>query len=160
MKTVLLLVVLAGSALAQSTGTQVNPSSQISPVPLTCPLATEYKLSILTPTGPLGILCLQPSSQITCTTAGVCALNSSTSSGTTLTPSGEEILTVTPGASNVNATATLKFTPSASSNLTVWRNGLKLSLGVDYTVSGAGITFTSAPSQPQTADVYSAQYYH
>jgi len=61
---------------------------------------------------------------------------------------------VTPtGATNgVNTTFTLSQAPSPSASLTVFLNGLRMTLGVDYTLSGSTITFATA-SVPQSGDI-------
>jgi hypothetical protein len=62
------------------------------------------------------------------------------------------------GATNgVNTTFTLSQTPSPSASLTVFLNGLLMSAGVDYTLSGSTITFLTA-SVPQTGDILLCSY--
>ncbi len=56
-----------------------------------------------------------------------------------------------------NRTFTLTHAPSPSGSLTVFRNGLKMSEGVDYTLSSSTITFFFA-STPQTGDQLTANY--
>lgn len=56
-----------------------------------------------------------------------------------------------------NATFTLAHSPSPSTSLSLYRNGLLLSQGSDYTVSGNVITFFVA-STPQTGDILLASY--
>jgi hypothetical protein len=56
-----------------------------------------------------------------------------------------------------NATFTLAHTPVAPSTLTVYRNGVLLSNGVDYNVSGANITFIGS-QVPQSNDVLQTYY--
>jgi len=48
----------------------------------------------------------------------------------------------------VNAVFTLSQTPSPTTSLEVYRNGLLLSAGVDYTLSGMAITFIAVVPQP------------
>jgi hypothetical protein len=62
------------------------------------------------------------------------------------------------GATNgVNTAFTLSQSPSPSASLTVFLNGLRMSAGVDYTVSGTGITFATA-SVPQSGDILRCSY--
>jgi hypothetical protein len=57
----------------------------------------------------------------------------------------------------VNAAFTLSQTPSPTASLAVYLNGLLLTNGVDYTLSGAVITFiTGLP--PQSSDILSCSY--
>jgi len=56
----------------------------------------------------------------------------------------------------VNGTFTLSQTPSPSSSLTVFRNGVRLTSGVDYTLSGAVITFSVV--FPQSSDTLTCSY--
>ena len=55
-----------------------------------------------------------------------------------------------------NTQFTLANTPIASSSVSVWRNGLFQSPGVDFSVSGSTIAFLLTP--PQTGDVVLASY--
>ncbi|HEX5230150.1 MAG TPA: hypothetical protein VFW44_20700 [Bryobacteraceae bacterium] len=57
----------------------------------------------------------------------------------------------------VNATFTLAQSPSPTTSLAVYRNGLRLSAGVDYTLSGSVITFLSG-AVPQTSDILLCSY--
>ena len=57
----------------------------------------------------------------------------------------------------VNATFNLSQTPVPASSLSVFRNGLLQSLGIDYTVSGSAVTFLPA-SVPLPADLLNAAY--
>jgi len=57
----------------------------------------------------------------------------------------------------VNGTFTLSMTPSPATSLAVYRNGLRLASGVDYTLSGATITFTTG-LVPQTSDTLICSY--
>lgn len=57
----------------------------------------------------------------------------------------------------VNGTFTLSQTPNPSTSLALYRNGLRLSQGIDYTLSRATITFT-AGLVPQTTDTLIASY--
>ena len=65
----------------------------------------------------------------------------------------------TPGGSQngTNASFTLASTPSPATSLTVYRNGLEQTLGVDYTLSGAVVTFLSA-SIPLSTDILQVFY--
>jgi hypothetical protein len=56
----------------------------------------------------------------------------------------------------VNAVFTLSQTPSPTTSLEVYRNGLLLSVGVDYTLSSAVITFIAGV--PQSTDILSCSY--
>jgi hypothetical protein len=56
----------------------------------------------------------------------------------------------------VNAVFTLSQTPSPATSLEVYRNGLLLSAGVDYTVSGTVITFIGVV--PQSSDTLLCSY--
>ena len=57
----------------------------------------------------------------------------------------------------VNATFTTSQTPAPTTSLAVYRNGLLMSSGIDYTLSGATITFLTA-SVPQTSDTLLCSY--
>jgi hypothetical protein len=62
------------------------------------------------------------------------------------------------GATNgVNNTFTVSQTPSPSTSLSVFLNGLLMSIGVDYTFSGTTITFLPA-SVPQSGDILLCSY--
>jgi uncharacterized protein YoxC len=56
-----------------------------------------------------------------------------------------------------NKTFNLASAPSPSSSLALYRNGLLQSVGVDYSLSGAGVTFTTA-STPLSTDLLQAFY--
>lgn len=56
-----------------------------------------------------------------------------------------------------NTSFTLSQTPSPSASLAVYLNGLRLSPGIDYTLSNASITFLSG-TVPQTADILRCSY--
>jgi hypothetical protein len=56
----------------------------------------------------------------------------------------------------VNAGYTLSQTPSPNSSLAIYRNGVRLTSGVDYTVVGNAITF--GPTVPQTGDILLCTY--
>ena len=63
-----------------------------------------------------------------------------------------------------STTITLAFTPLAG-NATVYRNGMRLTQGVDYTISGAVVTFSGdgnggPGNQPQAGDLYTIDYSH
>jgi hypothetical protein len=68
------------------------------------------------------------------------------------TPSG------TIGGSNL--TFTLATAPSPTTSLRLYKNGMLLQQGSDYTLSNASITFSSAATAPQTGDVLIAGYRH
>ena len=57
----------------------------------------------------------------------------------------------------VNASFTLSQSPSPSSSLAVYRNGVRLTAGVDYTATGTAITF-GPTLLPQTGDVLVCSY--
>ncbi|HTW65383.1 MAG TPA: hypothetical protein VME17_12230 [Bryobacteraceae bacterium] len=57
----------------------------------------------------------------------------------------------------VNAAFTLSQTPSPSTSLIVYRNGVRQTVGVDYTVTGSAITFLST-LVPQTGDILLCSY--
>jgi hypothetical protein len=57
----------------------------------------------------------------------------------------------------VNAAFTLSQTPSPSSSVLIFRNGVLQKQGLDYTINGALLTFASA-SIPQAADTVLAAY--
>ncbi|HTB12196.1 MAG TPA: hypothetical protein VK752_11520 [Bryobacteraceae bacterium] len=62
------------------------------------------------------------------------------------------------GAINGTNTAfTLAFTPSPTSSVQLYLNGLRQDQGLDYTISGSTISFTTF-SAPQTGDVLLASY--
>ena len=62
------------------------------------------------------------------------------------------------GATNgVNTTFSLSQTPTPSTSLALYRNGLRMSPSVDYTLSSAVITFLAA-STPQTSDTLICSY--
>jgi len=56
-----------------------------------------------------------------------------------------------------NLAFSLANPPAPSSSLSLYRNGLTLRQGIDYTLAGSAITFTSA-SLPQTGDLVMAYY--
>lgn len=57
----------------------------------------------------------------------------------------------------LNAAFTLQNTPSPSNSVQLYRNGMLQRLGVDYTISGATITFTSV-SIPRSGDALIVSY--
>ena len=57
----------------------------------------------------------------------------------------------------VNTTFTLNFSPSPAASLTLFRNGLLMKPGTDYSLTGAVITFFST-SAPQAGDGLLASY--
>jgi hypothetical protein len=56
-----------------------------------------------------------------------------------------------------NTAFTLMYPPSPDSSLLLFRNGLRMTKGVDYSTSGNTITFLTV-STPQAGDVISASY--
>jgi len=56
-----------------------------------------------------------------------------------------------------NGSFTLSQTPNPPASLTVYRNGLRMAIGTDYTVNGTSITFLSA-SIPQAGDLVTCFY--
>jgi hypothetical protein len=56
-----------------------------------------------------------------------------------------------------NPTFTLAFTPSPTNSVQLYLNGLRMQLGLDYTITGSTITFLSV-SVPQLGDVILATY--
>lgn len=80
----------------------------------------------------------------------------STSSGSA--PFAFEDGDVPAGATNgSNMAFTLSATPSPATSLSLYRNGLLQKPGIDFTLSGAAITFTS-PAVPKTGDSLQAFY--
>lgn len=65
--------------------------------------------------------------------------------------------TPTGSVNGVNTAFTLAATPTPAASLSLYRNGLLQSAGVDYTLTGANITFLSVAT-PQTGDVLRAFY--
>jgi hypothetical protein len=65
--------------------------------------------------------------------------------------------TPTGAINGVNAVFTLSQTPSPSSSLAVYRNGLRMTSGVDYTLSGMVVTFATG-LVPQTSDTLACSY--
>ena len=65
----------------------------------------------------------------------------------------------TPGGTvnGTNVTFTLAYTPNPAVGLVLFRNGATLTVGVDYSLSGSTVTFTSGAT-PQTGDVLRANY--
>jgi hypothetical protein len=57
----------------------------------------------------------------------------------------------------VNTAFTLMYAPLPDSSLLLFRNGLRMTKGVDFTISGNTITFLTV-STPQAGDVVSASY--
>lgn len=53
---------------------------------------------------------------------------------------------------SINVTFTLSATPDPSANLLLWKNGLLMKQGLDYTLSTATVTF-DAGQVPQTGDI-------
>jgi hypothetical protein len=65
--------------------------------------------------------------------------------------------TPTGAANGVNTTFALSQIPSPSLSLMVFLNGLLMSVGVDYTLSGSTLTFLTA-SVPQSGDILRCSY--
>jgi hypothetical protein len=65
----------------------------------------------------------------------------------------------TPGGAvnSVNAAFTLAQTPTPAASLAVYRNGIRMKSGLDYTSSGSSITFASGYI-PQTGDILQCSY--
>jgi len=57
----------------------------------------------------------------------------------------------------LNAAFTLQSTPSPANSVQLYRNGMLQRLGVDYTITGATITFTSV-SIPRSGDALIVSY--
>jgi hypothetical protein len=76
--------------------------------------------------------------------------------GALLTGQFVDQVTPTGALDGVNATFALPSAPSAGS-LYVWRNGLLMSPGVDYVLSGSSISFVSG-AIPQPGDILRASY--
>ncbi|MBV8807618.1 MAG: hypothetical protein JO033_02995 [Acidobacteriaceae bacterium] len=60
----------------------------------------------------------------------------------------------------VNLTFTLAAAPNPTGSLKLFKNGVLLQQGGDYTLSGSTITFKSTAVTPQTGDVLIADYRH
>ena len=58
---------------------------------------------------------------------------------------------------SVNAAFTLAQTPSPAASLALYRNGIRVRSGLDYTITGNSVTFASG-SIPQTGDVLQCSY--
>lgn len=56
-----------------------------------------------------------------------------------------------------NTVFTLNYAPSPVESFRLWRNGILLKAGVDYTLSGNTVTFLEA-ARPETGDVLQAAY--
>jgi hypothetical protein len=85
-------------------------------------------------------------------TSGPCGSGSSATPVTFVdseTPAG--------AADGVNLTFTLANAPSPQSSLALYRNGLFMTPGVDYTLNGAVVTFV-AGATPQPGDIITASY--
>lgn len=65
------------------------------------------------------------------------------------------------GAANgANLNFTLASAPNPPASLKLYKNGMLLSQGGDYSISGSSVTFASATSAPQTGDSLLAAYRH
>ncbi|HSU29795.1 MAG TPA: hypothetical protein VLJ11_01055 [Bryobacteraceae bacterium] len=59
-----------------------------------------------------------------------------------------------------NVAFTLAAAPSPAASLRLYKNGMLLQQGADYTLNNTTITFSSAVTAPQTGDVLTAGYRH
>lgn len=59
-----------------------------------------------------------------------------------------------------NLTFTLAATPSPAASLTLFKNGVLLTQGADYALSGATVTFANTTVAPQAGDSLTASYRH
>jgi uncharacterized protein YoxC len=59
-----------------------------------------------------------------------------------------------------NLTFTLATTPRPAASLTLYKNGMLLTQGVDYTLSGATVTFANTTVAPQVGDSLTVSYRH
>jgi hypothetical protein len=59
-----------------------------------------------------------------------------------------------------NLTFTLAATPSPAASLTLYKNGVLLTQGGDYALSGATVTFANTTVAPQSGDSITASYRH
>ena len=86
-------------------------------------------------------------------------LSSTISGTTTITTTANFVDAEIPGGTinGANTTFTLANTPASASDVNLYRNGVLLINGVDFTMSGANITFMSAAA-PQTGDALMAYY--
>ena len=82
-------------------------------------------------------------------TSGSCGASGSTAYVDTETPAGS--------VNGANTQFTLASTPVSASSVSLWRNGLFLKQGVDFTVSGRTIAFLTGAT-PQTGDILQASY--
>lgn len=86
-------------------------------------------------------------------TSGPCG----SASGTGASPNFADSETPAGLVDGSNTVYTLSYTPSPSASLALFRNGMLMKQGVDYTISGATITFYVA-SDPQPGDLLTANY--
>jgi uncharacterized protein YoxC len=63
-------------------------------------------------------------------------------------------------ANGTNLTFTLASAPNPTASLKIYKNGVLLSQGGDYSVSGSSITFAGTATAPQTGDSLLATYRH
>ena len=68
--------------------------------------------------------------------------------------------TPTGNINGVNLVFTLGAAPNPSTSLKLYKNGLLLSPSVDYTLSGATVTFSGTATTPQTGDSLVASFRH
>jgi uncharacterized protein YoxC len=59
-----------------------------------------------------------------------------------------------------NLTFTLAATPNPTASLTLFKNGVLLTQGADYVLSGATVTFANTTVAPQVGDSLTASYRH
>ncbi len=59
-----------------------------------------------------------------------------------------------------NLNFTLANTPNPAASLKLYKNGVLLNQGRDYTLSGSNIAFASASATPQVGDTLIATYRH
>lgn len=90
-------------------------------------------------------------------TSGPCGAGAGTGSGGTSTGTFVDAESPSGAMDGANAAFTLASAPAPSSSLEMFRNGLLLKQGIDYTVSANTVTFT-ASAIPQPADVLVASY--
>jgi len=154
MLTRFILAGVASAALAlfgQTSPAQINPGTQIQGMTGTC---TTIRISIISPTGTPGLLCL-PAGSFNCTSASLCMF---IPVAAVLPVFVDEEIPV--GALNgTNATFTIANVPNPATSLQCFRNGLRVRLGGDYTFTGQTLTFLTA-AVPQSGDTLDCSYRH
>ncbi len=80
--------------------------------------------------------------------------------GTTASVSFSDSETPSGTINGVNLTFTVAAGPNPSGSLKLFKNGVLLQQGGDYTLSGSTITFKSTTLTPQTGDILIADYRH